>query len=98
MYVIGDMHTVNAFRICGVEGFTADVHTAPAILKKLAGNDKAAVIFITRECGAEICDEIRKLSLEQADRVIVEIPGIDDLHGLGKSLTGYITEALGVAL
>jgi hypothetical protein len=41
---------------------------------------------------------IKKNNLESGRKVIIEIPGIDDTAGFSKSLTSYITEALGVAL
>ncbi len=98
VYIIGDTHTVNAFRVCGIEGYAADSQTAPGILKGLLTRDDAPVILITRDCAADLPDIIRNINLQSAERVILEIPGIDDLRGPGRSLTSYITEALGVAL
>ena len=96
--LIGDAHTVNAFRICGVEGFTADEETAPAVLDRLAGDGDTTVILITHEFAHTLTDTIKKYNLESSGKVIIEVPGIDDSQGTGRSLTSYITEALGVAL
>lgn len=96
--LIGDPHTVNAFRICGIEGYYADAAASPSIFKSLLSDDKALVILVTRECAEPLGDIIKKINLEAPRRVIIEIPGVDDAGGFGKSLTGYITEALGVAL
>ncbi len=98
VYVIGDAITVNVFRSCGIEGVMADPRTSEEVLRDLLGKEDAAVILVTRECAQNLSGMIRKLNLESADRIIVEIPGIDDERGFGGSLTGYITEALGVAL
>ena len=98
IFIIGDEHSVNAFRVCGIEGFNAGPANSEEILKSLLMNDDAFVILLTREC-AENCGEmIRKVNLESVRRIIIEIPGIDDEPGFGRSLTSYITEALGVAL
>ena len=96
--LIGDVHTVNAFRICGLEGVYANEETAPAVLDALAGDDGTAVILVTRELAHNLTDTVKKFNLESSGKVIIEIPGIDDTQGPGRSLTSYITEALGVAL
>jgi len=98
VYIIADAHTVNAFRICGIEGFKGDAASAPDILKRLLERDDAAVILVTGECAEALAGIIKKVNLESAQRVIIEIPGIDEMKGPGRSLTSYITEALGVAL
>lgn len=96
--IIGDPHTVNAFRICGVQGFTAGRDDSPSILKSILAEDDALVVLITRDCAEPNSELIKRVNLESVRRVIIELPGIDDEGGFGKSLTGYITEALGVAL
>ena len=96
--LIGDEHTVNAFRICGIEGFYADAANTADIIKPILAGDDALVILVTRECAEPLTEIIKKVNLQSPRRVIIEIPGIDDTAGFGKSLTGYITEALGVAL
>ncbi|HPS59030.1 MAG TPA: V-type ATP synthase subunit F [Spirochaetota bacterium] len=98
VYLIGDVHTVNTFRICGIEGFAAGGEPAQVILGRLLVKRDAAVILVTREFAESLSDTIRKVNLESGGRVIIEIPGVDDIRGFGRSLTSYITEALGVAL
>jgi vacuolar-type H+-ATPase subunit F/Vma7 len=98
IFLIGDAHTVNAFRICGIEGFCADASNSVHILKSLLADDEALVILVTRECSESMGDIIKRVNLETPRRVIIEIPVIDDAGGFGKSLTDYITDALGVAL
>lgn len=98
IYLIGDVHTVNSFRICGIDGFTADAESAPVLLRKLLESDDASVIIVTRELAETLSGIIKKVNLESPQRVIIEILGIDDKRGFGRSLTSYITEALGVAL
>ncbi|HOP29770.1 MAG TPA: V-type ATP synthase subunit F [Spirochaetota bacterium] len=96
--LIGDPHTVNAFRICGIEGHYADAASSPSILNSLLSEDETLVILITGECAEPLGETIKKVNLETSRRVIIEIPGIDDSGGFSRSLTGYITDALGVAL
>ena len=98
IYLIGDVHTINAFRICGVDGFTADAESSGSIFESLIRREDSSVIIITRECAEPLTGVIKRVNLDSPQRVIIEIPGIDDYRGFGRSLTSYITEALGVAL
>lgn len=98
VYLIGDVHTVNAFRICGVEGTAADAESSGGILEMILRSDDVSVIVITRELAEPVSDKIRRVNFESSRKVIIEIPGIDDDRELGKSLADYVTEALGVAL
>lgn len=96
--VIGDAHTVNAFRICGFDGVAADVESAGAAIKSVIESDDPIVILVTGDCAEPNSGLIRKVNLESPKRVIISIQGIDEGKGFGRSLTSYITEALGVAL
>lgn len=98
IFLIGDVHTVNAFRICGIEGAIADSGNSDSVLKSLLSDEEFPVILVTRDCAGPVSDMIKKINLESGRKVIIEIPGIDDTAGFSKSLTSYITEALGVAL
>ncbi len=98
IYLIGDTHTVNAFRVCGIEGFVLGDESLNTVFQRVIAMDDSSVIIITRECAEALADIIRKINFESARKVIIEIPGIDDKQESGKSLTGYITEALGFAL
>ena len=98
VYIIGDIHTVNAFRICGIEGIAADAESSLPVLNEILGRDDALVILVTRECSGILSEMNRRINLDSAHRVIIEIPGLEDGRGFGRSLTSYITEAIGVAL
>lgn len=98
LFLIGDAHTVNAFRICGVEGIVADEENSGTVLKSLLAADDTLVVLITRECAEPLAEIIKRVNLESPLKVVIELPGIDDAGRAGKSLAGYITEALGVAL
>jgi vacuolar-type H+-ATPase subunit F/Vma7 len=98
VYVMGDVHTVSAFRIAGVEGVVADSATARNLLETLMLKEDAAVVVMTRDCAGEIEDYINDINLLRSRPVIIQIPGLDDVRGFEKSLLGYIIEALGVAI
>lgn len=98
IFLIGDIHTANAFRICGVESIAADRTNAEDLLKELIKDMEPVIILITKEIASSMPELLKKVNFESPDKVILEIPGIDDTEGLGKSLTGYIAEALGIAL
>ncbi|NLV66550.1 MAG: hypothetical protein GXY14_02635 [Spirochaetes bacterium] len=98
IYLIGDSDTVNAFRVCGIEGFRSDPDSSQQTLGELLARDDASVILVTRECAVPLQETINRVNRESGKRVILEIPGMADAPGMGRSLTGYITEALGVAL
>lgn len=98
IFLIGDAHTVNAFRISGIEGVIADAGNSVSVLKSLLSDGEIPIILVTRECAVPVSEMIKKINLESGRKVIIEIPGIDDTAGFSKSLTSYITEALGVAL
>jgi len=98
IFLIGDAHTVNAFRICGIEGFISDPVNTSSVLESLLSEHEPFVILVTRECAEPLSEIIRKVNIGSPRGVIIEIPGIDDKGVVDKSLTDYITEALGVAL
>lgn len=100
IYVIGDADTVTAFRLGGVEGAVTapDPASVGGAFAGLAGRPDAGVILITREMAEHAGDGILDWNLNRVKPVIVEIPGIHDERGLGKSLMSYITEALGISI
>jgi len=98
IYLMGDAHTVTAFRVGGIEGVITDKEGSESILTDISGRDDAAIILITRDLSEPITEMITEINLNRVSPVIVEIPGIDDQRGFGKSLLGYITEALGVSI
>ncbi len=96
--LIGDAHTVNAFRICGIESFVSDPVGTAGLIDTLLKRDDIAVIAVTAECGASASDLIRSVNLNRSFPVMIEIPGVDTVGGFDRSLISYITEALGVAI
>lgn len=98
IFSIGDIHTVTSLRLAGVEGIVADRETVKKVLDEVLHRPDAAVIVITRYLAEEIPGIISDINLNSPKSVIIEIPGIDDPRGFGKSILDYITEALGIAL
>lgn len=98
IYVLGDLHTVSAFRLAGVEGRSADPDNAAAGLETLALRPDAAIVLITNDLARNLRERIIEINLKRPKPVILEIPGIDDELGFRRSAVGYISEALGIAL
>lgn len=98
IYFLGDVHTATAFRLSGVNTIISDKSNALNHLKNLSRQDDAAIVIITRDLAEDISDEIYRINLNSVTPVIIEIPGIDDDRGFGKSPLAYITEALGVSI
>lgn len=98
IYIIGDMHTVTAFRLSGVEGVISETGNAPARLEEIVKKGDAGVVVITNELAEDIQKRIKEINLDSLSPVVIEIPGIDDTKGLRRSVVGYIAEALGITI
>lgn len=98
IHIIADMHTVSAFRLCGVEGDVSSRDDAPSRLKEVVQKEDAGIVLITNELARDLQTEIAEINLKSLSPVIIEIPGIDDTQVLSRSVVGYIAEALGIAL
>jgi vacuolar-type H+-ATPase subunit F/Vma7 len=98
IYVLGDLHTVSAFRLAGVEGRVTDPDNAATELETLALRPDAAILLITNDLAWNLRDVIIEINLKRPRPVILEIPGIDDEQGFRRSAVGYISEALGISL
>jgi vacuolar-type H+-ATPase subunit F/Vma7 len=98
IYIIGDMHTVSAFRLSGVVGVVSDRDHAPSQLEEVIGEEGAGIVGITTSLAEDLQLRIADINLNLPGTVVIEIPGIDDTKGLTRSLVGYIAEALGIAL
>jgi len=98
IYILGDIHTVTALRLAGVEGRVADRKSVDIHLNELLKRGDAGVIVITRELAEEIPEKIYDVNLNLVTPVIIEIPGIDDPRGFRTSILDYITEALGISI
>ena len=98
IYIIGDMHTVSAFRLSGVEGVVSGTDNAPTRLEEIVKKEDAGVVVITNELAEDLQERITEINLGSLSPVVIEIPGIDDTKGLRRSVVGYIAEALGITL
>jgi vacuolar-type H+-ATPase subunit F/Vma7 len=98
IYIIGDMHTVSAFRLSGVEGVVSCPDKAAAKLEELIGKSDAGIILMTNDLARDLQARIEELNLNMPSPVVIEIPGIDDTSGFRRSAMGYISEALGISL
>jgi vacuolar-type H+-ATPase subunit F/Vma7 len=98
IYVLGDLHTVSAFRLAGVEGRASDPDNAEAELETLVLRPDASIVLITNDLAWNLRERIIEINLKRPKPVILEIPGIDDELGFRRSAVGYISEALGITL
>jgi vacuolar-type H+-ATPase subunit F/Vma7 len=98
IYIIADIHTVSAFRLSGVEGVVSDRESALSKLEEIIKKPDAGIVAITWELGEDIQARIAEINLSMPSPVVIEIPGIDDERGFGRSVVGYIAEALGISL
>jgi vacuolar-type H+-ATPase subunit F/Vma7 len=98
IYIIGDMHTVSAFRLSGVTGVVSDQDNAPARLEEIIRKGDAGIVVIANDLAEDIQARIAEINLGSLSPVIIEIPGIDDTKGFRRSVVGYIAEALGITL
>jgi vacuolar-type H+-ATPase subunit F/Vma7 len=98
IYVIGDVHTVSAFRLSGAAGIVADMQDAASRLEEIILKRDAAVVAITNNLAGGMEERIRAVNLSLNAPVVVAIPGIDDEQCFKKSVVSYISEALGISL
>ncbi|PKN19648.1 MAG: hypothetical protein CVU71_04545 [Deltaproteobacteria bacterium HGW-Deltaproteobacteria-6] len=98
IYMIGDMHTVSAFRLAGVEGVVAVPARAAIVLEEIVRKKDAGIVLITNELASGLDERIAEINLNRPSPVVVEIPGIDDREGFRGSVMGYVSEALGISL
>jgi vacuolar-type H+-ATPase subunit F/Vma7 len=98
IYIIGDIHTVSAFRLSGVEGAVSGKDDASAKLEEIIGKRDAGIVLITNELADDLQHRIMEINLNMPSPVVIEIPGIDDTQGFHRSVMGYIAEALGISL
>jgi vacuolar-type H+-ATPase subunit F/Vma7 len=98
IYVIGDIHTVSAFRLSGVTGVVSTKQDARARLEEIIRKGDAAIVAITNDFADEIEERIRTINLTLQAPVVIAIPGIDETQCFRRSVVSYISEALGIAL
>ncbi|MFZ7111520.1 MAG: V-type ATP synthase subunit F [Desulfatiglandales bacterium] len=98
IYIIGDMHTVSAFRLSGVIGVVSGGQDAAAKLEDIIRKGDAAVVAVTNDLADDLSERIREINISRPYPVVIAIPGIDDPHGFRRSVVSYIAEALGISL
>ncbi len=98
IYVIGDPETAAAFRLGGVSCVVSGKDRALRDLGETIARDDAGIVMITREFAGEARDLITRCNLTMARPVIVEIPGVRDAGGFGRSIMSYVAEALGISI
>jgi len=96
--VIGDMDTVSAFRLSGVEGVIADRDDASSRLEEVIREETAGIVMMASELAGDLQGRISQINLAMEGPVVIEIPGIDETEGFRRSVVGYIAEALGISL
>lgn len=98
IYLIGDIHTVSAFRLAGIIGVVCDEETAESRFDDIVSRGDASILAVTNDLARGLQARISAMAMTGALPVVVEIPGIDDEEGFSASALDYITEALGIAL
>ncbi len=98
IYIIGDIHTVSAFRLAGVTGVISGRADAAVKLEDIVRKGDAAVVAITNDLADDLTSRISAINLYLRAPVVIAIPGIDDVDGFRRSVMSYISEALGISL
>lgn len=98
IYVIGDIHTVSAFRLSGAAGIVSTREDAAGDLEQVIRKGDAAVVVITNDLADGLQERIGAINLQLPVPVVIAIPGIDDEHGFRRSVMTYVSEALGISL
>ncbi len=98
IYLIGDIHTVSAFRLAGITGVVADEASAAACFEEVIARRDAGILAITNGLARKLEPQIAARALSGELPVIIEMPGIDEDEEFRTSALGYVAEALGIAL
>ncbi len=98
IYLLGDLHTVSAFRLAGVEGVVADAACAGALLDETVRKKDAGIVLVTNELARSLEDRIAQINFNLQSPVVIEIPGLDDTGGFRRKASDYVAEALGISL
>jgi len=98
IYIIGDIDTVSAVRLSGVEGVISARDEAPSHLEEVIKTGEAGIVIMTSELAGNLQERIAQVNLATEGPVIIEIPGIDEAEGPRRSVVAYIAEALGISL
>mgnify|MGYP000845587495 CR=1 FL=1 len=78
IYVIGDAHTVAAFRLAGVQGVVSGPDRVAGDLNAVAGAGDAGIVLVTRELSGHAGGLVARMSLEMTRPLVLDIPGVND--------------------
>ena len=98
IYLIGDVHTVSAFRLAGVRGIVCDEDQVESSFDEVIGRGDAGIVAITNGLAGRLEARITAMAVSGELPVVIEIPGIDDDDQFRTSALTYVAEALGIAL
>jgi vacuolar-type H+-ATPase subunit F/Vma7 len=98
IFIIGDIHSVTAFRIAGFEGYAATRANVSEYFENLISKNYIGILLITFNLSSVIEEKIKKINYNFLYPVIIEIPGVEDTSTIDKSILSYVTEALGIAI
>jgi vacuolar-type H+-ATPase subunit F/Vma7 len=98
IWIIGDMMTASAFRLCGLACRVSSPDRAERDIDEIVRAGDAGILLVTRELAESARGTIDRCNRTMTTPVIVVIPGINDGRGFGESAMRYITEALGITV
>ena len=96
--IVGDIHTVTAFRVAGVEGFTADTATAVETVRSLFESGLYCILCVTSMLADSLDDELVQGIRYSTTTLFLEIPAVDDGEGFRGGIMQVLTEALGIEM
>ncbi len=96
--IIGDMHTVTAFRVAGVKGFPADAATAGDTLRRLFEDGNYCILAVTRGLAETLDPELVHRIRHSTTAIFMEVPALDDEEGFRGGIMQVLTEALGIEM
>lgn len=94
--VIGDSESIKGFGTIGLDTFICDIsEQAPQILRKAAGCDNYAIIYMTESLFLH-CEKERNLYEEKITPAIIPIPDAKVSLDMGKKrLSSFVEKAVG---
>ena len=98
IYLIGDIHTVSAFRLAGVTGVVSNEAGVLADFNEIIARGDAGIVAVTNGLASKLEGRITAMALTGELPVVIEIPGIDEDGEFRTSALEYVAEALGIAL
>lgn len=93
---IGDSESVKGFGAVGIDAVICDrPENAAVLFRKIAENERYAVIYMTEELFSAAQKEIQRFS-ESAVPAVIPLPGARGNTGIGtKRLSSFVEQAVG---